>query len=160
MSKGRTPPPAQIDHAAQLRNRLGKAAYTQWQRETGELPSYEQLSPAERDSWQMIGHAVMDVIVKRDQRMGQVSIASTFGYATQKPYVELSLDTSPAQFSPAKAREIGLWLLEAADASESDAVLMAFARDEIGLDERRAAQLLDQFRKAREKARGSEVSSA
>jgi len=47
-----------------------------------------------------------------------------------------------------------------ADASESDAVLMAFARDEIGLDERRAAQLLDQFRKAREKARGTEVSSA
>jgi len=51
-------------------------------------------------------------------------------------------------------------LLEAADAAESDAVLMAFARDQIGLDDTGAAQLLNQFRKSREQARGTEAKSA
>lgn len=156
--KGRTPPPAPIDHTAQLRDRLGRAAHEAHRAPGGQL--WEHATDETRELWRTIGQAVMDVIVKRDHRMGQVSIASTFGYATQKPYVELALDSSPAQFSPAKAREIALWLLEAADASESDAVLMAFARDTIGLDERKAAQLLDQFRQMREQQRGREVESA
>ncbi len=156
--RGRTPPPAVVDHAAQLQDRLGKAAHDAGAGSPSD--EWDALTDSGRAYWRNIGQAVMDVIVRRDQRMRQVSITSTFGYATQKPYVELSLDISPAQFSPAKAREIGMWLLEAAEGSESDAVLMAFARDAIGLDERRAAQLLDQFRRSREKARGSEVSSA
>jgi len=158
--KGRTPPPAQIDHAAALRDRLGKAAYTQWQRETGELPSYAQLSDAERVSWQLIGQAVMQEIVKRDPRMGEISTQGIVSNQNGKPYVQFACDISPTQFTPGKAREVALMLLEAADAAESDAVLMAFARNEIGLDDVRAAQLLDQFRKSREKTRGSEVSSA
>jgi len=156
LSKGRKVPDPPIDHAAALRDRLGKAAY-ETHRSDGD---WRSLPDAEREHWRTIGQAVMEQIVKRDNRMGQISITSTYGYTTQKPYVELSMDSSPAQFSPDKAREIALWLLEASDASESDAVLMAFARDQIGLDERRSAQLLDQFRQYREKQRGSAVDSA
>lgn len=143
MSKGRTPPPrpdAPIDHAANLRERLGKVVREAWiawakeQKETKDswFSPWEELAEPFKEADRRIGQAVMEQIVKRDRRMGQISIASSFGYATQKPYVELAMDTSPAQFSPAKAREIAMWLLEAADAAESDAVLMAFARRRSG----------------------------
>lgn len=155
--KGRVPPPAALDHSAALRDRLGRAA---WEVNADGVVPWEDIPPERQEKWRKVGQAVMDVIVKRDHRMGQVSISSTFGAATQKPYVELSLDTSPSQFSPAKAREIALMLLEAADAAESDAVLIAFAREQIGLDETGAAQLLSQFRQLREKRRGSEARSA
>ena len=158
--KGRTPPPATIDHAGALRERLGRAAYAQWQMESGQLPAWEQLSAAERDSWQMIGHAVMREIVKRDPRQGEISTQGIVSSQNGKPFVQFACDISPTQFTPGKAREIALMLLEAADAAESDAVLMTFARDSIGLDDTRAAQLLDQVRKAREQSRGTEVSSA
>lgn len=158
--KGRTPPPAQTDHATQLRERLGRIGYEQWRTLGSNLPMWDALTEQEREIHCIMADAIKDAIVKRDGRMGQISVSSTFGYATQKPYVELSMDVSPAQFSPAKAREIALMLLEAADASESDSVLMTFAREQIGLDDVRAAQLLDQFRRLREQRRGSEVSSA
>lgn len=168
MSKGRKVPDSATDHAAQLRERLGRVvreAWIAWAKEQPETKEswfspWEELAEPFKEADRRIGQAVMEQIVKRDRTMGQISVASTFGYATQKPYVELTMDVSPAQFSPAKAREIALMLLEAADASESDAVLMAFARDTIGLDERRAAQLLDQFRQMRERNRGTEASSA
>ncbi len=51
-------------------------------------------------------------------------------------------------------------LLESADASESDAVLIGFARDVLDMDEKRAAQVLNQLRGYREKQRGSAVDSA
>jgi len=158
--KGRTPPPAQVDHAAQLRNRLGEAAYTQWQRETGELPSYAQLSEDERISWQMIGQAVMDVIVDKGDRRGEFSVASIYGYATQKPYINVEVSISPMQVTPGKAREMALMLLESADASESDAVLIGYAGEVLGLDAQGAAQLLNQLRHYRDKQRGSETKSA
>jgi len=74
--------------------------------------------------------------------------------------VQLSIDLSPAQLTPGKAREIALLLLESAAAAESDAALMAFARDFVGLDEMRSGQMLAQLREQREKARGSAVDSA
>lgn len=160
MSKGRKVPPATIDHAAALRERIGRAAYTQWRNETGQLPSWEQLSALERVAWQMIGQAVMNVIVDPGDRRGDFSVSSIYGYASQKPYVNVEVSMSPMQCSPAKAREMALMLLEAADASESDAVLIGYAKDVLDLDERGAAQLLNHLRQYREKQRGTEASSA
>jgi len=160
MNKGRRVPDPPIDHAAALRDRLGKAAYTQWQRETGELPSWEQLNRGERVSWQTIGQAVMDVIVDKGDRRGEFSVSSIYGYATQKPYVNIEVSMSPMQCSPAKAREMALMLLESADASESDSVLIGYAKDVLDLDDQRAAQLLNQFRQYREKQLGTEAKSA
>jgi hypothetical protein len=158
--KGRTPPPAGVDHAAALRERLGNAAYVQWRNETGQLPSWEQLSALERVAWQQIGQAVMDVIVDKGDRRGDFTVSSIYGYASQKPYVNVEVSMSPMQMSPAKAREIALMLLESADASESDAVLIGYAKDVLGLDEKGAAQVLDQLRRYRDKQRGSAVDTA
>lgn len=157
MSKGRTPPHKPIDHAAALRDRLGRAAY---EAAFDHVPvPWSETDETRRERYRTIGQAVMNQIVKRDPRKGEIStegIVSIQG----KPYVQLAIDISPTQLTPGKAREVALMLLEAADAAESDAVLMQFAREMIGLDDIRAAQLLDQLRKSREQARGTEVQSA
>jgi hypothetical protein len=102
----------------------------------------------------------MNQIVTQGARSGEFSVSSIYGYATQKPYVNVEVTVSPMQMSPAKAREIALMLLESADASESDAVLIGYAKDVLDLDERGAAGLLAQLRDYREKALGREASSA
>ena len=158
MSKGRTPPPATIDHAAQLRDRLGKAAYEA--AFDHEPVPWAETDERRRERYRVIGQAVMDVIVTKDDRRGDFSVSSIYGYKNQKPYVNVEVSVSPMQMSPAKAREIALMLLESADAAESDAVLIGYARDVLDLDDRGAAQLLDQFRKYRDKQRGAEVDSA
>lgn len=156
MSKGRRPPLPHIDHASALRDRLGRAALevdnpgTQWNR----------LAEVEREHWRSIGQAVMDAIVVQGSRSGEFSTSSIYGYKSKKPYVNLEVSVSPMQLSPAKARECALMLMESADAAESDAVLIGFARDTLGMDEQGSAQLLNQFRLYREKQRGTEASSA
>jgi hypothetical protein len=156
--KGRNVPPATVDHAAALRERLGKAAHDA----AAGSPSdeWEALTDQGRAYWRNVGQAVMRELVKRDPRTGEISTEGIVSAQTGKPFVQFACDISPTQLTPGKAREVALMLLEAADAAESDAVLMAFARESIGLDDVRAAQLLDQFRKSREKARGTEVESA
>ena len=156
--KGRTPPPAQIDHAAQLRERLGKVAYeAAFDHEP--VPWTEAGEPR-RERYRTIAQAVMGAIVTGGRRQGQISVASTYGATTQKPYVELTTDVSPLQLSPAKAREIALMLLEAADASESDALLARFARETLNLDQVGQAKLIDQFRRTREQQRGETIGAA
>jgi len=147
-----------IDHAANLRERLGQVAY---EAAFDHIPvPWEQADEPRRERYRHIGQAVMDAIIKRGKGHGQVHVGSLVSTANGKPYVELTLDASPAQLTPAKAREIALLLFEVADASEGDAVVMAFARDSIGLDDVRAAQLLDQFRRYRESMRGKDVDAA
>src|SRR5215203_2239374 len=98
MSKGRKVPESPIDHAANLRDRMGIAAYiadpesdTPWQ----------QLSESAREYWRTIGQAVMDVIVVPSDRRGDFSVSSIYGYKTQKPYVNVEVSISPMQLSPA-----------------------------------------------------------
>lgn len=157
-SKGRNAPPPVVDHAANLRDRLGKAAYAA--AFDHEPVAWEQADESRRERYRTIGQAVMREIVKRDPRKGEISTESIVSSENGKPYVQFACDISPTQFTPGKAREVALMLLESADASESDAVLMAFARESIGLDQARAAQLLDQMRRMRDAQRGTEVSSA
>jgi hypothetical protein len=156
--KGRTPPPAPIDHASALRDRLGKAAY-EAAFEHVPVP-WTDADEARRERYRAIGQAVMDVIVVQGSRSGEFRVNSIYGYASKKPYVNVDVSVSPMQLSPAKAREIALMLLESADASESDAVLIGFARDTLGMDAQGSAQLLNQFRVYREKQHGTGVSSA
>lgn len=156
MSKGRTPPPARIDHAAALRDRLGRAAIE------ADNPGiqWDRLAEVEREYWRGIGDAVRAAMTSGGGRRGDFAVASVYGYETQKPYVNLEVSISPMQLSPAKARECALMLLECADAAESDAALITFARTALNLDDRTAAALLAQFRAMREQARGKAVESA
>ena len=158
MSKGRKVPDQPIDHAANLRDRLGRAAYDAIPDD--DAPPWERLTESGREMWRTVGQAVMDVIVPKGDRRGDFVVSSIYGYKNQKPYVNVDVSMSPMQMSPAKAREIALMLLSSADASESDAVLIGYAHDVLALDERGAAQLLDQLRKYRDKALGREASSA
>lgn len=157
MSKGRKVPSPHIDHAAALRDRLGMAAYIA--DPESDIP-WHQISEPGREYWRTIGQAVMDVIVPRDDRRGDFRVSSIYGYKSQKPYVNVETSMSPMQCSPAKAREMALMLLEAADASESDAVVIGFARDALGMSETDQAKLVNQFRQYRETARGKAANSA
>jgi hypothetical protein len=156
--KGRKTPDPPIDHAAQLRERLGRAAYDAIPDDGA--PPWNLLTEAGRDDWRTIGQAVMDVIVDKGDRRGEFVTSSIYGYASGQPYVNTEVSVSPMQVTPAKAREMALMLLESADASESDAVLIGFARTALGLDDQRAAQLLNQFRQYRIKQLGTEAKSA
>jgi len=168
MSKGRKVPDQPINHAAALRERLGKVVRDAWiawakeQKETKDswFSPWEELAEPFKEADRRIGQAVMQEIVKRDPRMGEISVQGIVSSTTNQPYVQFACDISPTQFTPGKAREIALMLLEAADAAENDSVLMTFARESIGLDERGAAQLIQQLRAQREKARGTEAKSA
>lgn len=157
--KGRNVPPAQVDHAAQLRDRLGRAAYDAMPVEPGDV-SWERLTEAGREMWRTVGQAVMRAIVDKGDQRGEFTVSSIYGYASQKPYVNIEVSVSPMQVSPGKAREMALMLLESADAAESDAVLIGFARDVLDLDAQRSAQLLNQFRQYRDKQHGTEARTA
>lgn len=154
--KGRTPPMPHIDHALALRDRLGMAVA----QEFNPGVKWETYAEVQREQYRTIGQAVMDVIVVQGARSGEFSVSSIYGYASKKPYVNVEVSVSPMQLSPAKAREIALMLLESADASESDAVLIGFARDVLGFDEQASAQVLNQLRQYRETARGKAAESA
>jgi hypothetical protein len=156
--KGRTPPPAVIDHAANLRDRLGNAAYAA--AFDHEPVAWEQTDESRRERYRKIGQAVMDVLVDQGSRRGEFSVSPIYGYASKKPYVNVEVSVSPMQLSPGKARECALILLESADAAESDAVMIGYARDVLGLGEAESAKLLNQLRNYREQQRGTEVDTA
>lgn len=125
MSKGRQPPQKQTDHTAALRERLGKVAFTAYDAGV----SWQELTDQGREHWRAIGQAVFDAItIQRRGLRGQFEVGSGYSSQRHEPYVEIAVDLSPAQFSPAKAREIALLLLECTEAAESDALIMAFAR--------------------------------
>ena len=155
MSKGRTPPLPHIDHATALRDRLGAVVAQKFNPGV----KWETYADVQREQYRAIGQAVMDVIVVQGARSGEFTVSSIYGAASKKPYVNVEVTVSPMQLSPAKAREIALMLLESADAAESDAVLIGYARDVLSLGDQGAAQLLNQFRQHREKHLGTEASS-
>jgi hypothetical protein len=71
-----------------------------------------------------------------------------------EPFVQLMLDDQVVcQLSPAEARDHASKLLEATEASEQDAFMLDFAKNDIGISEAAAVQLLQAFRRYRE-ARG------
>jgi len=156
MIKGRQPPEKQVDHAAAFRDRLGAAAAAAFNPGV----KWETYAEVQREQYRAVGQAVLDAItIQRRGFRGHFEAGSGYSSQRNEPYVEIAVDLSPAQFSPAKAREIGLLLLECAEAAESDALIMAFAGT-MDLDRVRAAQLLDLFRQQRESRRGGRVDAA
>ena len=156
MTKGRQPPEKQTDHAAAFRDRLGSAAAAAFNPGV----KWETYAEVQREQYRAVGMAVFDAITTQRRGIrGHFEVGSGYSMQRSEPYVEVAVDLSPAQFSPAKAREIALLLLECAEAAESDALIMAFAGT-MDLDQARAAQLLDLFRQQREKRRGGKVDAA
>lgn len=71
-----------------------------------------------------------------------------------EPFVQLFMDDEPiCQLSPEEARDHAKNILEATEASEQDAFMLTFFRDQVHLDTDRCMALIVDFRKWRE-ARG------
>lgn len=81
------------------------------------------------------------------------SVTTGFGATQRQPYVQVLIEAADwmTQMPPAKARELALNLLEAAEAAEGDGFLVTFLQDVVGVpDVTIQAQILDQFRQYRE----------
>jgi hypothetical protein len=77
-----------------------------------------------------------------------VNVRSIFGHATQRGLVELTVGTQMLQMTPAKAREIAAFLVEASTAAEGDETLMrVLAR--AGMSAQRSAHILMAMRAER-----------
>jgi len=87
------------------------------------------------------------VLAKRPMRgHDEVTVSSGYGRTSQRGFVELTLDEVRSQMEPRKAREIGLMLIEAAEAATSDELFIKLLTEKIGLDlddTARGAFLLD-----------------
>lgn len=95
------------------------------------------------------------VAAKRNQKsLDEITVGSVFGADTRKGYVEFSMNDQLSQFPPAKAREVGLMLLEAAEAATSDEIFVTML-EKIGIDTERAGRVLVDLREIRQGTRGT-----
>jgi hypothetical protein len=79
-----------------------------------------------------------------------VWVTSLYGAATRQPIVEMTVDHKRVlACSPEKAREIASMLSEVSHAAEMDAFFFEFASEKLGVDEQRAAALMNEFRQWR-----------
>jgi hypothetical protein len=60
-----------------------------------------------------------------DDGTDAITVSSGFGQKSQQGFVELTLNEQLTQMDVAKAREVGLMLLQAAEAATSDAMFIA-----------------------------------
>jgi hypothetical protein len=88
-----------------------------------------------------------------------ISVGSGFGHATREPFVTIGIanpteSANPiVQVSTYDARIQAHYILEAADAAESDAFLVGWLGDQQGLTENQIGALLADFRAYRESRR-------
>lgn len=156
MAKGRDPN-KQTDHAAALRDRLGQAAAEAFNPGV----KWETYAEVQREQYRAVGMAVFKSITQdRRGMIGTFEVVSGYSSQRNEPFVEAAMDMSPIQMTPEKAREMGLMLIECAEAAESDAQIMGFAMGAMDMDRTSAAKLLDLFRQAREQRRGKKANTA
>jgi hypothetical protein len=83
-----------------------------------------------------------------------VTVSSGFGQATQRGFVELTLNDQLSQMPPEKAREVGLMLLQGAEAAVSDQLTVMLLKD-VGLENPEThGQILMRLRELRQGTRG------
>jgi galactose-1-phosphate uridylyltransferase len=87
-------------------------------------------------------------------KLDHITISSSYGHKTQKGYVELTLNEQRTQMEPKKAREVGLALLESAEAAMSDEIFVKLLKDKVGIDTERAGLVLIDLREIRQGTRG------
>lgn len=83
-----------------------------------------------------------------------IEVASGFGQKSHRGFVDLTLNTTRSQLPSAKAREVGLMLLEAAEAATSDEIFVALM-DKIGIGLEHAGKMLLDLRELRQGTRGT-----
>ena len=81
-------------------------------------------------------------------------MSSLYGQNTRLGLVQLTVDGHPiSQLEPTKAKEIGLFLIECAEAAISDQVLVEFLVGKLGVERDKAAMALKDVREIRQGTR-------
>jgi hypothetical protein len=94
-----------------------------------------------------------------DKRPGKeyddITVSSGFGQATQRGFVEFTLNDQLSQMDVKKAREVGYMLIEAAEAATSDEMFVRLLKDKVGLNDPDAvSRFLVELREIRQGTRG------
>jgi len=86
-------------------------------------------------------------------------VTSGFGGNTREPFVQIEVNGHTTQMSPESARALGLNLLQAAEAAEVDAHLIAFLKM-LDMDEPMIVTMLKSYRSFRDKRHGESPETA
>ena len=95
---------------------------------------------------------VMAVITAmRDGAGDTISVSSTYGAKTKRPFVAVTWGEQVAQLPPDSARQLAIDILESAEASISDAFLMEWLAERVGVsDQNMRGAMLMELRKFRQ----------
>lgn len=83
-----------------------------------------------------------------DELLG-FSVQSMVAARNLEPYVVMTLAGQDTQLPVAKARMIGQWLMEVAEAAEQDAMMLRFFTESMELEKNMASQVLREYRQFR-----------
>jgi len=72
----------------------------------------------------------------------RITVSSSFGQKTQRGLVEFTLNAERTQMDVRKAREVGLMLIECAEAATSDEMFVTFVRQKFNLNDPQAIGML------------------
>jgi hypothetical protein len=86
-----------------------------------------------------------------------IGVESLYGARTDAPLVKLIVGTHEVIIPPEKARLVGGWLIQAAEAAYGDAFLVRWLGAAIGVPREQAVPLLREFRTFRELQRRAGV---
>lgn len=99
-------------------------------------------------------HAESVLGKKLEKGFDEVTVGSGFGQVSRVGFVDLTLNETRTQMDAKKAREIGLMLIEAAEAAASDEIFVKLL-ERIGLDSVEAhGRMLLELREIRQGTRG------
>jgi hypothetical protein len=99
-------------------------------------------------------HAEFIASKRNEKDIDEVQVGSSFGSVTRRGLVEFTLNDQRSQMEPAKAREVGLMLLEAAEAATSDEIFVTLL-EKIGIGIEAAGAALIDLREIRQGTRGT-----
>ena len=113
--------------------------------------------PKLREKFKVQAEQVLARKVRRstpDDGTDAVTVGSGYGTVSQRGFVELVINETSTQMTTTKAREIGLMLIEAAEAGVSDEIVMTLLRERVGItDVERQGRILIDLREIRQGAR-------
>lgn len=78
------------------------------------------------DAFRKQASAVLEQKGKSEKGYDEVWVNSGYGATSRHGFVDLTLNETRTQLATKKAREIGLMLIEAAEAAESDEIIITF----------------------------------
>jgi hypothetical protein len=132
---------------------LTKRAFGEISAKLREL-GYDQAAVVEQDGRPVIRLNGVAVSPTRTEEYETTLWArSIFGAATRQGLVEIEIKGAEVTCSPTEARAFAYSLLEAAEAAETDELVVSWLRAAVGADDHAAAQVLLDFREAREAKR-------